>query len=104
MQKAKERTIENLTNLKGKVYVYLADERIAKSFLTNAENEGFIFGAIKPTENGWSNIIAVEKHKQLSYVNFVGHMAFQCPSGVVENFYRIDYKKYISGDDDYYYG
>lgn len=88
----------------GKIYVYLADKRIAKIFLQNAESEGFKFGNIKPTENGWSNIIAVEKRKQLCYVNFVGYMAFQYPSGVEGNFYRIDYKKYISGDDEYYYG
>lgn len=98
-----QRTIKELSKLKGKVYVYLADGKIAKIFLQNAESEGFKFGNIKPTENEWSNIIAVEKRKQLSYVNFVGHIAFQCPSGVEGNFHRIDYKKYISGDDEYNY-
>lgn len=99
-----KRTIKELSKLKGKVYVYLKDEKTAKIFLKNAELEEFKFNRIKPTENKRSNIIAVKARKQLSYVGFVGHMAFQCPSGVEGNFYRIDYKKYISGDDEYYYG
>lgn len=88
------RTVEQLSKLNGKVYVYLEDEKIAKQFMQDAEAEGFRFGKIKPTENGISNIIAIEENKQLSCVGFIGHMAFQCPSGVEGNFYRIDYKKY----------
>lgn len=95
------RTVKQLSKLNGKVYVYLEDEKIAKQFMQDAEAEGFRFGKIKPTENGISNIIAIEENKQLSYVGFVGHMAFQCPSGVEGNFYRIDYKKYINGDKDF---
>ena len=96
------RTVENLTKLNGKIYVYLADVNIAKQFLQDAESEGFRFGKIKPTENRCSNIIAIEKNKQLSYVNFIGHIAFQCPSGVNENFYRVDYNRYVNGYENYY--
>lgn len=98
-----QRTVKKLSRLEGKVYVYLADENIAKQFLQDAEFEGFRFRKIKPTDNGWSSIIAVGKNKQLSYVGFVGHMAFQYPSGVNGNFYRVDYKKYIDGDEDFAY-
>lgn len=96
------RTLTELRKgLKGRIYIYLEDEKICNVFLKNAEDEGYRFGKIKPTKNDGSNIIALEKNKQLSYVGFVGHMAFQCPDGVKGNFYRIDYKKFINGDKDY---
>ena len=95
------RTVEQLSKLNGKVYVFLEDENIAKQFMQNAEAEGFRFGKIKPTENHTSNIISVEKNKQLSFVGFVGRMAFQCPSGVEGNLFRVDYKKYINDDEDF---
>lgn len=97
------RTIKNLReSLKGKIYIYLENEQICKRFLQDAENEGYMFGKIKPTENGGDDIIALENKNQLSYVGFVGHMAFQCPSGVEGNFYRVDYKKYINGNNNFF--
>lgn len=98
------RTLTELrNNLKGKIYIYLEDRTICKQFLNDAENEGFHFGKIKPTDSDGADIIALEKGKQLSYVGFVGHMAFQCPSGVEGSFYRIDYRKFANGDRVYTY-
>ena len=92
------RTIEDLRNtIKGKIYIYLGNEKIGKQFMQDAENEGYRFGKINPTENGWSNIIALEKRKQLSYVGFVGHMNFQCNGGSDGGLTRIDYEKYVNG-------
>ncbi len=55
------RTIENLRNaINGKIYIYCNNEKIGKQFMQDAENEGYRFGKIKPTENGWSNIIALD--------------------------------------------
>ncbi len=98
------RTLTELRSaLKGRIYIYLENDEICRKFLQSAEDEGFRFGKIKPTDNGTANIIALEKRKQLSYVGFVGHMAFQCPSGVEGEFYRIDYRKFITGEKDYFY-
>lgn len=92
------RTIENLRHtISGKIYVYLDNEKIGKQFMRDAENEGYRFGKIKPTQSGWSNIIALEGNKQLSYVGFVGYMNFQCNGGDGGGLTRIDYEKYIKG-------
>ena len=97
-----DRTIENLRNtVDGKLYIYCDNERTGKQFMQNAENEGYRFGKIKPTENGWSNIVAVEKRKQLSFVGFCGHMNFQCNGGDGGGLTRIDYEKYASGDKNF---
>ncbi len=96
------RTLTELRNgINGRIYIYLADQDICKKFLKDAEAEGYRFGKVRPTESECADIIALEKNKQLSYVGFVGHMAFQCPSGVEGAFYRIDYRKFSSGNNDY---
>lgn len=96
------RTIENLRNvISDKIYIYCDNEKIGKQFMRDAENEGYRFGKIKPTENGWSNIVALEQNKQLSYVGFCGHMAFQCNGGDNGGLTRIDYEKYAKHDKDF---
>jgi hypothetical protein len=102
--KNQNRTINSLReNLNGKIYIYLKDRQICERFLQDAENEGYLFGKIKPTETDGADIIALEKSKQLSYVGFVGHMAFQCPNGVQGDFYRVDYSKYVNDEKDYFF-
>ncbi len=91
-------------SLRGRIYMYFDSEEIYKKFLKNAEEEGFLFNKIKPTQNSTDSIIALEHRKQLSYVGFVGHVAFQCNGGTnAENFYRIDYRKFLNGEEDYFY-
>ena len=102
----KERTLSELRrNLKGRIYIYCHNEKIGKQFLQNAENEGYNFEKTKPADNGWSNIVALKHNKQLSFVGFCGHMAFQCNGGDNPKgfFHRIDYKKFINNDTDYFF-
>lgn len=96
----KKRTIEQLSKLKGKVYVYLANEKIGDRFRQDAESEGYRFGKTKPTDFGCCGVVAIHKHKQLSTVGFVGHMEFQC-GGKLDYLIRVDYEKYIRGDKDF---
>ena len=98
----KKRSIEDIRNsISGRIYIYLANEQIGKQFLIDAEAEGYHFGSIKPTDNSWSNIIALEPNKQLSYVGFVGRICFQCNGGNSGNLTRIDYEKYLNGNKDF---
>lgn len=94
------RTLDALrSSIKGKIYIYLDNEKIGKQFLQDAEDEGYMFGKIKPTDNTWSNIIALENRKHISYVGFVGHVAFQC--GGSGDLTRVDYEKYVNGDRNF---
>ncbi len=97
------KTLTDLRNrLKGKIYIYLDNTDICKKFLQDAEQEGYRFGKIKPTESKVSDIIAIDYNKQLSYVNFIGRIVFQCNGGSNNNdFHRIDYLKLLKGNKDY---
>ncbi len=102
----KNRTISALRKtLKGRIYIYCANEKIGRQFLCDAEKEGYRFGKTKPTDSKWSNIIAVETNKQLSYVGFCGHAAFQCNGGSNSegSFHRIDYGKFVNDAVDYFF-
>lgn len=71
-------------------------------FLKNAEEEGFTFGdGVKPTEREYSDIFSLKHDWTISYVGFIGHMAFRNPDAVAGPFVRIDYGKYLAGRDDY---
>lgn len=97
-----KRTLENLRNtINGQLYIYCDNEKIGKQFLQDAENEGYRFGKMKPTDNGWINIVALEKKKQLSFVGFCGHMNFQCNGGSNGGLTRVDYEKYVNGEKNF---
>lgn len=95
------RTISNLLNHKGKVYIYLNSPAISQQFRDDAEREGFTLPG-----NGESDIYALNHDKTMNSVGFVGHVLFHNTS---QNFadgtpvIRVDYEKYISGTEDYYY-
>ena len=100
------RTIGNLTSLDGKVCVCLASQSLGELFLKNAEAEGFIFSdGTKPTEKKWESVIIVDKDWTIRYlVGMAAHMAFRNPQAVVgEPWIRIDYRKYIAGEENYLY-
>ncbi|MCD8049983.1 MAG: hypothetical protein LUG52_10430 [Clostridia bacterium] len=81
----------------GAIYVYLADAEICRRFLRDAEDEGYRFGSIKPTENHVSDIISLDCKKQLGYVGAIGHMAFQCGGGDNKaNFHKVDYRDFLN--------
>lgn len=85
---ADPKTIRNLVR-EGKVYVYLADATVARTFLAMAEAEGFVFGdGAKPTSRHWSDVMAVSPHGTVSYPGAIGRMAFGC--GAVR---RVDFAK-----------
>lgn len=104
--KIKERTLENLrNNLKGKIHVYLKDGETMRRFFTDADEQGWKFGSIKPSECTLDNIVALEEDKQLSYLGIAGRICFQTNGGsnLKGTYHRIDYAKYKRGDKNYYF-
>lgn len=91
------RTLSELLQQKGRVYVYLKDDTLAKRFLSEAEQEGFTFGdGVKPTRRQVSDLFALNRDRTINYVGFVGHMAFQNADHIGEEpLIRIDYAKYL---------
>lgn len=100
------RTINDLSKLNGRVYVYLANAEIGNRFLQQAEAEGFTYhDGTKPTDRGWSTIMAVNREKTINFVGTNGFIAFGSGAKAVgsELMIRIDGAKYLSGADDYMY-
>lgn len=98
------RTIKNLSKLNGRVYVYLANAEIGHRFLQQAEAEGFTFNdGVKPTERRCEEIMAINHDYTLNFMGTNGRIAYG--SGVKqvggEQLIRIDFEKYLSGDNDY---
>lgn len=100
------RTVSNLLNHEGLVYVYLAGKNLGNLFLKNAEAEGFTFGdGVKPTEREWDDIFALNPDWTIHYVGWVGHMAFKTANSIGEQpLVKVDYGKYLSGSADYVMG
>ena len=90
-------SIKNLSQLKGRVYVYLATEEIKEEFLRDAIAEGLTHGdGIPLTERPLSNIMAVNPNHTLNYVGLIGHIAYGSGTSTVGNqpLIRVDYEKY----------
>ncbi|MBQ6569972.1 MAG: hypothetical protein IJL87_06925 [Clostridia bacterium] len=101
-----ERTLENLRNsLPGKIYLYLKDDDTRARFLSDARAEGCRFGKYGLPEVLDDEIISLGKNKQLSFLGTIGRIEFQCGGGSNAHgrFHRIDYAKYINGDEDFYF-
>ena len=69
------KTITSLIDANKKVYVRMSSDEICKAFFAQAENEGFLFGGMKPTAKHPSDLIAVLSDKTLCYVGTIGRMA-----------------------------
>lgn len=95
------RTISDLLNHKGRVYIYLSSPEASRRFCIQAEQEGLALPG-----NGESDIYALNSDKTLHYVGYIGHVLFHNTN---QNFadgkpvIRVDYAKYIAGEKDYMY-
>jgi hypothetical protein len=73
----KFKTISELCNLKGKVYVKFASSESGDDFMKCAEREGFDFkDGVKPTARVCAKTIRVNPDKTLNYVGIYGNMAY----------------------------
>lgn len=98
------RTIANLLNLDGRVYVYVPSKNIRRLFLKNAGDEGFMFaGGVKPTRRrAYDDIYALNKDFTLNFVGSIGHIAFHHPDYFDnDKLIRIDHSAYLSGAENY---
>ena len=92
------KTIRELADLNGRVYVYLADDAIGRQFLEQAEQEGFTFGdGVKPTQRHWSDLMAVNDDGTINYVGTNGRIAWSSGVKTVggEALIRVDFRRYL---------
>lgn len=85
-------------NMDCKIYIYLRNSMTGNNFLTKAEDEGFTFGdECKPTDKHFSDIMAVNADKTISYVGAVGRTLFGSRADYTgdKRILRVDYEKSI---------
>lgn len=93
------RTIANLLNHEGRVYIFVRSENLNKLFHTNAASEGF-------TVYGDSDLYVLKVDWTLRGVGYVDHICFHSmvpEMGDGTPIHRVDYGKYLSGENDYFY-
>lgn len=77
MQISNIKTINELSQLAGRVYIYLPTDELGKQFMQQAESEGFTFtDGVKPTKRFATKVMAVNSDRTINYVGTIGHMAF----------------------------
>ena len=98
------RTIHEITSKGNYVYIQMKTEELGRKFLELANKEGYGFGDGKPlSEKEPADLIAIQPDGILSYVGFIGHVAFGSGArklGDLDNL-RVDFEKYLRGDEDY---
>ena len=101
-----ERTLKALTELNGRVYVYLANDEAGKAFLAQAEAEEIRFeDGAAPKSRPYATVMAINHDSTLNYVGANGMIAFRAGADTIgtEKLIRVDYEKYASGGEDYGY-
>lgn len=100
-----QRTLSELLDPNYKIYVYLGEDALRAQFMASAEREGFLFGdGEKPTNRKADEIMAINDDKTISYLGFIGNMAFHKATEVGgKPLLKIDYKSYKNGEINYLY-
>ena len=93
------RTIKQLIGKEQKVYIVLKNKAIMFRFISDAEYEGITFGdKVKPTERTPEDIMALQADGTICYLGWAGRMCYHSSK---HNILRVDYEKYILGDENY---
>ncbi len=93
------RTIRKLINKDKKVYILLRTKAMEYRFMSDADREGITFGdGVRATERAVDEVMALRADGTICFLGWAGRMCYHnSKSGVL----RIDYEKYINGDQDY---
>ena len=91
------RTVKELLKLEGRTLIYCRRMQTYVCLIGNARREGF------KTPSKVDSILALKDNMSLCNVREAGRAAFYNPKSVAGHINRVDYEKYIHGDDDYMY-
>lgn len=96
--------VKNTLGTEYRVYLYLGKEDGFNQFLDCARAEGITFGDNKDlSEKPYTDVLALNENMTVNYVGTWGHTAFNHPESSSRFIFRIDLKKYLSGDEEYMY-
>ena len=90
------RTLKQLVEKAGKVWVYLDNEETGNAFLRQAREEGFRCG----DKMSWFYVMALSSDMTVCYVSLF-NWTFSFAGNVKGTPLRVDYEKYAAGEEDY---
>lgn len=103
-----ERTLFNLMEAfnGNRIYIFLTDDSTKRLFTQSAITEGFTFGDGAATDTReLDSIMALNGDHTINYVGINGHVAFGVNTSIGgKPLIRIDYQRYIHGEENYYIG
>lgn len=95
------RTLKQLVEKEGRVWVYLTNEKVGKDFLWQAEKEGFLCSDGSALHRmSWFYVMALQSDRTVCYVSLF-NWTFSFAGKVQGTPLRVDYEKYAAGDEDY---
>ena len=95
------RTLKNLVLEHQEVYIYCGSERSQESFLKQICEEGFMtLNGQKPTELMHQKYYGIRDDMTAGYVSNMC-WSLSARTGISDPHFRIDYDRYISGEDDF---
>ena len=95
------RTIRNLIQKEKKVYVLLKDKATQYRFMSDAEREGITYGDnVRVTDRPVDEVMALKADETICFLGWAGRICYHYARQ--NDIIRIDYEKYINGDDDYF--
>lgn len=93
------RTIRELAGTAENVYILLRNKPIRFRFMADAAMEGITYKDGTPaTDREADDIMALQPDGTICYVGWVGRLFYRIGEG---NILRVDYKKYIDGEENY---
>ena len=94
------RLLKDLIEDNETVWFYCRNEKLAKTFLSQCEDEGFLaMNGQKPTELFRHKFYGINYDFTMGYLaNMIWCLTFQTG---LDDYVRVDYEKYISDTDDY---
>ena len=92
----KLRTLKQLVENEGKVWVFLDSEETGNAFLRQAREEGFRCS----DKMSWFYVMALSSDMTVCYVSLF-NWTFSFAGNVKGTPLRVDYKKYASGEEDF---
>ena len=99
------RTIKALTDLQGRVYLYLPDSAVRDQFEIDAMAEGVTYkDGVPLPERSLDSIMALNEDMTVNFVGMNGRLHFHQPEdpGIrVKPLIRVDYARYAEGYEDY---
>lgn len=96
------RTLKALIDNNNTIWIYCKDKELAKSFLEQCENEGFLaLNGQKPTELFHHSFYGISDDMTMGFLSsMIWSMTLRNGN---DNHVRIDYEKFISGEDNYFF-